>query len=150
VPRQTDYANAAIIFSAASSRSSSRSFLNGRGMAVRDTTTLPFTVTSNVPFRGFSAFTTKAGAELSKPLTAASSLAVERLNTPQDLHASIVMPSPDAAGADWDAAFGFAVAFLVEVFAFLGTASLAASLAGAARLRVDRVPAMVGASAEGV
>ena len=30
-------------------------------------------VTSNVPFRGFSAFTTKAGAELSKPLTTASS-----------------------------------------------------------------------------
>ena len=69
-----------------SSTSVSLSFLNGLGMSRSSRIVFPSTVTTNAPFRGFSAFTETLYPAASSTFTA---LAARVLNTPQLLQCSI-------------------------------------------------------------
>lgn len=95
----------AAILDTRSSMSSSFNFLKGRGMASRDTNTVPsLSRTSNVPFLGFSGFISTAASTCSR--ISFSSSAARRLNAPQDLQASIVMSLETLFAAGFSAVTG--------------------------------------------
>jgi len=85
-------------------------------MSVRESTTLPLTVTSKHPFLGFSGLISMLTPGL-LALTRVSSLEARVLNAPHDLHASMTTPEePDLAAAAGLATSFFAMGDLVVFF----------------------------------